>query len=90
MTDERVLAERQRCAAIADDLAAKWEATADKVRERGKTRFFWIGKPYTTPAAERCARDIEAAASGLRAVSMLIREGAVPKSVSQKLLQGDR
>jgi hypothetical protein len=77
MTDS-VAIERERCASIADGLADRWEASAAKIRECGKTRFFWIGRPYVTPDAEKSARTIESAASGVRAVAMLIREGAVP------------
>lgn len=70
--------ERDRCASIAADLAQRWERTAHEVRARGTTRFFWIGKPYVSPEAEKTARSIEAAAHGLRCVERLIRDGAQP------------
>jgi len=74
-----VNAERERCAAIADSLAEKWEASATRVRERYTRRFFFgLGKPYIPSFADACARDIEAAAKGLRTVAQLIRDGARP------------
>lgn len=75
---QEVLVERERCASIADHLAEKWEATAAKLRSDGSFRtFFGLGPTDVRPAFERNAKDIEAAAHGLRAVAKLIRDGAV-------------
>lgn len=72
-----VLAERERCAGIADSLAEKWEASAAKLRKDGSFRtFFGLGPTDVRPAFERNAKDIDAAAHGLRAVAKLIRNGA--------------
>lgn len=73
--------ERERCASIADALAHLWEQSASKIRADGTfhTRAIW--PPFKKTAVvrhawEKTARDIEAAARGLRQVSRLIREGA--------------
>ena len=78
--DTAVATERERCAGLADELAGRWEASANRMREKYKTRFFFgLGKSYVPTVIERSAKDIEAAAHGLRAVSLLIRNGAVKK-----------
>jgi hypothetical protein len=75
--DSAVAAERERCASIADDLAARWQASAGRLREKHKRRFFFgFGSTYVPTIIERQARDIESAASGVRAISLLIRNGA--------------
>jgi hypothetical protein len=75
---DSITKERERCASIADSLADRWEASAANIREHGKTRFLWIGRPYVAPEVEQSARTIESAASAVRAVAMLIRKGATP------------
>lgn len=69
--------ERSRCAEIAESLAAKWEASAAKVRAKGTARMLWIGPSYVVPSAERDAVTILAAASGVRTIARLIRSGAI-------------
>lgn len=71
-----VIAERERCAIIAESLAEKWEASAASLRSKYTRTPRWFGKPYTAPTAEYDARVIKAAASGLRKVASLIRSGA--------------
>ena len=71
-----VAAERVRCAALAEDLASRWEASAQRMRDLGTCRpFFGFGKPYVSRPYERNAESIDAAARGLRTVAKLIREG---------------
>lgn len=70
--------ERNRCATIADALASRWEASAARLRTNYTKRFLFFGKPYVATMAERDARAIDAAASGLRTVAKLIREGVEP------------
>lgn len=72
-----ILAERERCADIAEGLAEKWEASAANTRRTRTTRFFGLGKPYTTIEAERDAKTLDSAAHGLRTVAKLIRENWV-------------
>ncbi len=74
MTRPPVEQEREGCALLADELAVRWEASAAKLRKR-TTRFFFFGPRYALPEAERDAKNIDAAAHGLRAVARLIREG---------------
>jgi hypothetical protein len=69
--------ERSRCAGIADDLAERWAASAAELRARNTIKPRWFGKPYVRPMAERDAKLIDQAAGGLRAVSLVIREGRV-------------
>lgn len=80
-----VLAERERCASIAEDLAKHWEASAAKIRADGSytVRALWpFGKKITCvrPGWERAARDVEAGVHGLRTVARLIKTGATRRS----------
>jgi hypothetical protein len=83
--DLEIEAERERAASIADGLAERWEASAARLRQRGVSRFFWIGPRYVTPQADKDAKGIEAAAHGLRTVARLIREGVEIDHDSAKL-----
>ncbi len=80
-----IIAERERCADIAEGLAERWEASAAKLRAEHQVRFFWIGKPYVSPIADQDARTIDAAAHGLRTVASLIREGVQRPADKPKL-----
>lgn len=77
-----VSVERERSAAIADDLAERWEKSAVNIRMDGTfySRSLW--PPFkriatVRPRWEQSARDVEAGANGLRIVARLIRDGAI-------------
>lgn len=69
-------AERARCAWLCQQLACRWEKSADRIREDGVA---WIGflcrRKRVDPAYERSADAIAAAAHGLRLIERGIREG---------------
>lgn len=71
-----VTVERERCARLAEELASRWEKSAVKMRDEGK---YWGGflwkREFVRPNWEKGAKDIEAAADGLRTVARGIREG---------------
>lgn len=76
--DEAVDAERERCALLAEQLAAIHQKTADRWRAEGTytTRAIW--PPFkkltlVTPAAERGAKQIEACVRSLRVIAGCIR-----------------
>jgi hypothetical protein len=75
-----VQAERDRCARICDELATNWETSAARIRAEGTftTRAIWPPFRKTTcvfPGWEKAARDIEAAAHGVRAIESYIKSG---------------
>lgn len=70
-----IIAERENAAQLCELLAARWEASAGRRRKEG-TYKGWFGRTHVNSRWEQHAKDIEAAASGLRAVALMIREGA--------------
>lgn len=81
--------ERERAAMIAEGLADRWEAAAQRVREEHTRRFFWLGPKYVLPEWESRARMIDDAAHGLRAVAEIIRDPDVTIE-SVKLMYGKK
>lgn len=81
--------ERERCALIAENLAERWERGADLLRKQHTRNRLFLG-PIVSYEAERGAREIEAAANGLRAVAMCCRKGydvrTAEKIAEQKLV----
>lgn len=67
--------ERERCALLAEELAAIHVRSARRMRDHGQTRMFWVGPRYVIPAIERDAKFLDTAAHSLRTVAHGIREG---------------
>lgn len=78
--------ERQRCADLAESLALVWERSAAKVRAQGTyTTGWWCRTTRVRPLYEKAARDIEAAAQGVRnGIMDPIRLGWTPLSHDQR------
>jgi hypothetical protein len=75
-----ILAERENAAQINEMLAKRWENSAKRIREEATFNGWAIWPPFAkrkfvAPSAENVARDIEAAAHGLRICARIIREG---------------
>jgi hypothetical protein len=74
--------ERERCALLAEGLALKWEASAKRMRTEGSYWGGWLWrKRYVLPKWEKAARDIDAAAHGLRIIAMGCRGGWDPRKL---------
>lgn len=65
-----VIAERERAARINEDLAERYEKSAEKLRHTGRRWFFgW----YVEGSFERNAKALDAMANALRLCAMIIR-----------------
>ncbi len=70
----------ERCALLAEGLAAIHEASAARIRREGTFTYGWFGrKKRVAPAWERAAKDMEAAAHGLRTIARGCRAGWDPR-----------
>lgn len=83
--------EAERCALLAEGLATRWERSARIMREKGtyETWSLWpFGKRVkcVAPSYERGAKELEAAAHGLRTVARLGREGADPRKFEDEII----
>ena len=83
MVSHAVQHERDRCARLNEALAARFEASAARIRLDGTytTHALWpLFKKVTSvyPKWERAAKDVEACANSLRAVAKCIRAGYEP------------
>lgn len=68
--------EIERCALLAEELAARWARSAARMRAEHTFKYGWFGrKRAVMPVYERCAKDLDAAAHGLRTVARGCREG---------------
>jgi hypothetical protein len=77
-------AEVERCARLNEALATRWEASAAKIRREGTfVTGGWIFPKMIRVALkwERAARDLEAAAHGLRTCAQMMRGGYDPLKV---------
>lgn len=61
---------RERAAKVADDLAQRWRASAQRERDKYNNKPWWLpgGREYL-----RTARTLDAAADGVGAVASIIR-----------------
>lgn len=78
--------ERERCALLAETLAARWEASGARLRDEGTYYVRALWPPFkrvkcVTPRREQAAKDIEAAAHGLRTIAQGCREGWDPRKI---------